>query len=217
VSADYFHSLGVEAALGRTFVADEDQSGRNRFVVLSHGLWQRRFGSNPKVLGEVIRLNGEGYTVIGVMSSNYRIGVYGGPELWMPLVFPTESLLPTARGNRSLEVMARLKSGASVETATAEIVALAERSEQARPGTSKGWSASAMSIQHYIADEFGVGMRLQMGVTLFVLLIACVNIAASSLRAAQSAKQSSPCGRLWARTVSAWSANRSLKVFSLLL
>ena len=187
VSADYFHSLGVEVALGRTFLADEDQSGRNRVVILSDGLWQRRFGSNPKVMGEVVRLNGEGYTVIGVMSSNYRIGVYGGPELWAPLVFPPESFLPASRGNRSLEVMARLKSGASVETARAEMVTLAQRSEQAHPGTSKGWSASAMSIQHYIADEFGVGMRLQMGVALFVLLIACVNIA--SLQLARGAER----------------------------
>ena len=187
VSADYFHALGVEAALGRTFLADEYQSGRNRVVILSHGLWQRRFGSNPKVMGEVVRLNGEGYTVIGVMSSNYRIGVYGGPELWAPLVFPPESLLPTARGNRSLEVMARLNSGASVETARAEMAALAQRSEQAHAGTSKGWSASAMSIQHYIADEFGVGMRLQMGMAFFVLLIACVNIA--SLQLARGAER----------------------------
>jgi predicted permease len=187
VSADYFHALGVEAALGRTFLADEDRSGRNRVAILSHELWQRRFGSNPKMMGEVVRLNGEDYTVIGVMSSNYRIGVYGSPQLWTPLVFPPESLLPAARGNRSLEVMARLKSEASVETARAEMVVLAQRSEQANPGTSKGWSASAMSIQHYIADEFGVGMRLQMGVALFVLLIACVNIA--SLHLARGAER----------------------------
>src|SRR5258708_34823400 len=159
VSADYFHALGVEAALGRTFLADEDQSGRNRVVILSHGLWQRRFGSNPKVLGEVVRLNGEGYTVIGVMSTNYRIGAYGGPELWAPLVFPTESLLPTARGNRSLQVMAPLKSGGRGETATGEIVALAQRSEQAHPGPSKGWSASAMSIHHYSAAVVGARIR----------------------------------------------------------
>src|SRR5260370_30844988 len=81
VSADYFHALGVEAALGRTFVADEDQSGRNRVVILSHGLWQRRFGSNPKVLGEVVRLNGEGYTVMGVVASNYRIWMSGRAQL----------------------------------------------------------------------------------------------------------------------------------------
>jgi putative ABC transport system permease protein len=177
VSADYFQVLGVEAALGRTFLPGEDQSGRNRVVILSHGLWQRRFGSNPKVIGEVVRLNGESYTVVGIMSSNYRIGVYASPQLWTPLIFPSESLLSTARGNRSLEVMARLRYGVSVAAAKAEIAGLAQLSEQTYPGTSTGWSATAMSIQHYIADEFGVGMRLQMGVVLFVLLIACVNIA----------------------------------------
>jgi predicted permease len=187
VSTDYFQVLGADAVLGRTFLADEGQSGRNRVVILSHGFWQHRFGSNSKVIGHVVRLNRENYTVIGVMSSHYRIGVYSGPELWTPLVFPPESLLPTARGNRSLEVMARLKSGASIETARAEMVALAQRSEQAHPGTSKGWSASAMSIQHFIADEFGVGMRLQMGITLFVLLIACVNVA--SLQLARGAER----------------------------
>jgi putative ABC transport system permease protein len=177
VTTNYFDLLGVSPALGRTFLSHENQSSRNLVVILSHGLWQRRFASNPQVIGEVVRLNGEGYTVVGVMSSSYRLGVYGGPELWTPLVFSTESLLSTTRGNRSLEVMARLKSGSSVETARAEIVALAQRSEQAHPGTSTGWSASAMSIQHYIADEFEIGIGLQMGMVLFVLLIACVNIA----------------------------------------
>jgi predicted permease len=177
VSTNYFEVLGVSAAVGRTFLPGEDQPGRNRVVILSHGLWERRFASNPAVMGQVVSLNGEDFTVVGVMSGSYRIGVYGGPQLWTPIVFPPESLLPAARGARSLEVMARLKSGATVETARAEMVALAQRSEQAYPGTSKGWGASAMSIQHYISDEFGVGMRLQMGLVLFVLLMACVNIA----------------------------------------
>lgn len=181
VSVNYFQVLGVEAALGRTFLPGEDQSGRNQVVILSHGLWQRRFGSNPKVIGETVRLNGESHTVVGVMSSRYRLDVYGGPQLWTPLVFPSESILPAARGNRSLEVLARLKPGVGVEAAKAEMVALGQRSEQAYPGTSKGWGATAMSIQHYIADEFSVGMRLQMGVVLFVLLIACVNIASLQL------------------------------------
>jgi putative ABC transport system permease protein len=187
VSANYFEVLGVSASLGRTFLPHEDQSDHNGVVILSHGLWQRRFGSNPKVIGQVLRLNDEDYTVVGVMSAGYRLDVYGGPQLWTPLVFPPESLLPAARGNRSLEVMARLKPGTNVETARAEMVALAQRSEQAYPGTSKGSSASAISLQHYIADEFGVGMRLQMGVVLVVLLIACVNIA--SLQLARGAER----------------------------
>jgi putative ABC transport system permease protein len=177
VSANYFDVLGVSAALGRTFLPGEDQAGRGQVVILSHRLWQRRFGSNPKVVGQVVRLNGESHTVVGVMPGSYRLGVYGGPQLWAPLVFSPESVLPSARENRNLEVLARLKSGATVETAKAEMTTLAQRSEQNYPGTTRGWGASAMTLQHYIADEFSVGMRLQMGVVIFVLLIACANTA----------------------------------------
>ena len=180
VSSSYFHVLGVSAVLGRTFLPGEDQPGRDKVVILSDGLWQQRFGSHPGVVGEAVRLNGESYTVVGVMPKDYRLGNYG-PQLWTPLVFAPESLLPAARGDRSLGVTARLKSGVSVETARAEMAALAQRSEQTYPGTSKGWSATALSLQHYIADEFSVAMRLLMGAVVFVLLIACVNIASLQL------------------------------------
>ncbi len=186
VRASYFQMLGVSPALGRAFEPDEDQAGHAQVVILSDALWQRRFGSSPDVVGTTVRLNDESYTVIGVMPGSYRLGLYG-PQLWTPLVFTPESVLPADRGNRSLEVLARLKSGVSVETAKAEMAALAQRSEQAYPGTSKGWSATAMSIQHYIADEFRYGMGLLMGVVFFVLLIACANIA--SLQLARGAER----------------------------
>jgi len=180
VSASYFDVLGVSPALGRTFLPGEDQPGRDQVVILSDGLWQRRFGSNPNVVGAAVRLNGDSYKVVGVMPKGYRLGYYG-PQLWTPLVFPPQSLLPAAREDRSLDVMARLKSGVSVETAKAEMAALAQRSEQTYPGTSKGWGATAWPIQKYLADEFKVAMRLLMGTVIFVLLIACANIASLQL------------------------------------
>jgi MacB-like periplasmic core domain len=77
VSASYFNLLGVSAALGRTFLPGEDQSGHDQVVILSDGLWQRRFASNPKVLGEAVRLNGDSYKVVGVMPKGYLLGRYG--------------------------------------------------------------------------------------------------------------------------------------------
>jgi len=180
VSASYFQVLGVPAALGRTFLPGEDQAGRTQVVILSHGLWQRRFGSNPKVIGEAVRLDGDSYEIVGVMPKGYRLGYYG-PQLWTPLVFPPQSLLPAAREDHSLAVTARLKSGVSVETAKAEIAGLAQRSEQTYPGTSKGWGATVWPIQKYLADEFKYAMRMHMGAVIFVLLIACANIASLQL------------------------------------
>ena len=185
-SASYFQMLGVSPALGRTFLPDEDQPGHAQVVILSDALWQRQFGSSPNVVGTTVRLNDEIYTVIGVMPSSYRLGVYG-PQLWTPLVLGPESVLPTARGDRRLTVTARLKSGVSVETAKAEMAALAQRSEQTYPGTSKGWSATAVTLQYYIAAEFRVAMRVLMGAVVFVLLIACANIA--SLQLARGAER----------------------------
>jgi predicted permease len=180
VSANYFDVLGVSAAFGRTFVSREDQPGQQQVVVLSHALWQRRFSSNPKLIGETVNLNGEKFTVIGVMPSSFALNVYR-PQLWTPLVFSPESLVPAARENRTLDVLARLKSGVNLDIAKAEMAALAQRSEQTNPGTTKGWSATAMMLQRFNADEFKVGVPPLMGAVIFVLLIGCANIASLQL------------------------------------
>src|SRR6266850_5494169 len=180
VSASYFNLLGVSAALGRNFLPGEDQPGHDQVVILSDGLWQRRFASNPKVLGEAVRLNGDSYKVVGVMPKGYRLGFYS-TQLWTPLVFPPQSVLPALREDHSLNVMARLKSGVSVAAAKAEMAALAQRSEQTYPGTSKGWGARATLLQEYMADEFRGTTRLLMGAVIVLLIIACANIASLQL------------------------------------
>lgn len=180
VSANYFDVLGVSAAFGRTFAAGEDKPGQQQVVVLSHSLWQRRFASNPRVIGETVNLNGEKCTVIGVLPSSFALNIYR-PQLWTPLVFSPESLAPAARENRTLDVVARLKSGVNVETAKAEMATLAQHSDQANPGTTQGWGASAMMLQRFNADEFKVGVPPMVGAVIFVLLICCANIASLQL------------------------------------
>lgn len=180
VSADYFHLLGVDAALGRTFLPGEDQAGRTQVVILSHDLWQRRFTADSNVIGKTLRLDGERYTVAGIMPDRFRVG-YFGPQLWTPLVLAPDRLLPAARTDRGLSVLARLKPGVSAEAAKAELATLAQRADQLAPGTTPGWGATAMVLQKYLADEFKVAMRIQMGAVLLVLLIACANIASLQL------------------------------------
>lgn len=180
VSADYFQVLGVNAALGRTFLAGEDQAGHEHQVILSHALWQRRFASDPNVIGKTVHIDGETYTVAGVMPGRFRIG-YDGAQLWTPLVLGPERLLPAARSEHTLHVLARLKPGANVETANAEVATLAQRAEQTYPGTTKGWGARVMILRDFFAAEFTVGMRIQMGAVLLLLFLACANIASLQL------------------------------------
>ena len=180
VSADYFQLLGVDAARGRTFLTGEDQAGRADVVILSDALWQRRFASDTTVVGKTVWLDGARYRVAGIMPGGFRVG-FDGPQLWVPLVLPPERLLPAERAERRLRVLGRLKQGISVETAKAEVATLARRAEQVYPGTTRGWGGNAMVLQKQIGDEFKVGMGIQMGAVLFVLLIACANIATLQL------------------------------------
>lgn len=180
VSADYFDVLGVGAAVGRTIVPGEDQPGSARVVVLGHRLWQRRFAADAAVIGKTVRLNREPHTVIGVMPEGFRIG-YRFEQLWTPLVFPPERLVPAARVDRSLDVLARLKPGVGAEAASAEMATLARRAEEDHPGTTRGWGARAMVLQKVLAAEFKFGMGIQMSAVLLLLLIACANIASLQL------------------------------------
>jgi putative ABC transport system permease protein len=180
VSADYFQMLGVDAAVGRTFVTGEDEAGRAQVVILSDRLWQRRFGADPGVIGKAVHLDGASYTVVGIMPGRFRVGYYD-IRLWVPLTLPPERLTPADRADRRLAVLARLKPSVSVDAAKAEMATLARRAEDAHLGTTRGWGATAMVLQRYLADEFKVGMGIQMGSVVLVLLIACANIATLQL------------------------------------
>ena len=178
VSLNYFSVLSVTVQLGRTFETGEDQSGRDHVVILSHDLWERRFGSDASSIGRIIRLNREDYTVIGVMPASFRLLGFT-PQLWTPLVLTPADQTAAARSNRSLRLFARLKPGVTIEQARAELVTLARRALESFPDTEKGWGAAVRTLPDFLIYGFGIrnGLVVMMTTVGFVLMIACANVA----------------------------------------
>jgi putative ABC transport system permease protein len=178
VSPNYFTLLGVSPALGRTFSDGEDQPGRDHVVVLSHKLWVHRFGSDPDVVGHTVRLNRENYVVAGVMPANFAL-LGRPPQLWTPLVLSASDQAASARKDRSLRLLGRLKPGATLEEARAEFKTLGHRAEESFPETEKGWGIAVRTLPDFLIYDFAIRTALAITMTVvgFVLLIACGNVA----------------------------------------
>ncbi len=116
-----FGVLGVQPVLGRVFTAEEDKPGGGRVMLISHGLWKRRFGGDPRVIGQAVSLDGANYTVIGVMPEGFSFP-YKGTDFWLPIAFTAETL--ASRGNHYLLVVARLRPGVSLSQANADLQVL---------------------------------------------------------------------------------------------
>src|SRR5215469_7876290 len=177
VSANYFDVLGVTAQMGRTFSPGEDQRGQDHEVILSHELWERRFGSDPSVVGRSIRLDRENYTVIGVMPTSFRLMGFL-PELWTPLVITPDDRTAAAHKDRPLYLFGRLKPGVTVEQARAEFATLARSAEREFPESDKGWGAMVRTLPDFLIYGFGIrgGLAVIMTTVGFVLMIACANV-----------------------------------------
>jgi len=173
VSPNFFRVLDVYPELGRTFADGEGQSGRDRVVILSHELWERQFGSDSSLLGHVIRINRENYTVIGVMPASFRL--LGFPtQLWTPLVIHADDQRPSARKDRSLFLFARLKSSVTVDQARAVMITLARRAEERFPETEKGWGVALRTLPDFLIYTFNIrsGLGVMTTTVGFVLMIA---------------------------------------------
>ena len=190
VSSDYFTVLGVAPEFGRNFYQEEEQAGHDQAVILSHELWDREFGSDPSIVGRIIRLNRQDYAVIGIMPANFRLMGFT-PQLWTPLVFSATDITPAARKYRSLNVFARLKPGATLEQARAELKMLGRRSEEDFPDMEKGWGVAARTLPDFLVYSFGIRNALVviMTVVSFVLLIACANVAGLLLARASTRRK----------------------------
>ena len=174
VSADFFPALGVTPALGRAFTADEETRGRHRRAIIGHNLWQRRFQSDPGVIGKAILLDTEQYEVVGVAPPEFNFPM--GAEIWAPLSF--DAATAAQRQPRYLSVVARLASGRSVEDAQAQMAVIAGRLEQQYPEANRERGAQVSTLIEGMRDP-GLGpiLALWQASAAFVLLIACANIA----------------------------------------
>ncbi len=177
VSASYFDVLRVRPMLGRGFLPEEEQAGRDHVIVLSYGLWQRRFAADRNVIGRTVTIDGKKDEIVGVMPAEFRLSSF--PQVWRPLVLDATDLAPKARDNRSLQVYGRLKSGVGIEQARAEITALTAGAGRSFPALEKGWGANLMTLQEYMVEERRIrpACAVLMAAVLMVLLIACANIA----------------------------------------
>ncbi|HMD95805.1 MAG TPA: ABC transporter permease [Terriglobia bacterium] len=178
VSANFFHLLGADPSLGRTFTAGEDGPGRDHVAILSYGLWQTHFASDPSVVGKIVKLNGESYTVVAVMPAGFKLMAFSA-QVWIPLVFDSKQLSPAGRQSRSFFVFGRLKPEATVEQAQAEMATNSRRMELTYPEADKGWEARLISLQEFMIEVFDVrpSIMMLMGTVGLVLLIACANVA----------------------------------------
>ena len=178
VSPNYFSVFGVAPELGRSFVAGEDQQGRDHVVILSHRLWQRRFGSDPAIVGRTIRLNREDYVVAGVMPDAFRLLGFTS-QVWTPLTLAPRDRTADARKNRYLYLFARLCPDVTVEQARAEMNLAAQRAQQDYPAIEQRWGASVRGLSDFLVHNFGIRTALAVIMTVvgFVLVIACANVA----------------------------------------
>jgi len=174
VTGSLFAVLGVAPHTGRTLDTGDDAPGAEGVAVLGHGLWQRRFGGDPAVIGRRIIVDGASLTVVGVMPAGFDFPQ--GAELWTPLAF-SERELSTQRGAHYLDVIGRLRPGVTVDRAAEDMRQIAARLAETYPNTNADGSAVVSRLQDAIVGDVRPALRILLGAVGLVLLIACVNVA----------------------------------------
>jgi putative ABC transport system permease protein len=172
-SANLFALLGIAPAMGRAFTAQEDAPNAERVALLSHALWQRRFGGAADVVGRVISLSGNPHTIVGVMPEGFSFR-RPGVELWMPL---RQDETTWGRGNGGLQVLARLSGRVTVEQAQLDMDAVSARLAEAYPATNAELGAQLTPLREALyGDQIFLALYTLLAAVAFVLLIACVNV-----------------------------------------
>jgi predicted permease len=173
VAPGFFSILRVQTVLGRTFSPEEDRPGQGHVVILGHTLWRDHFGADTGIVGRNVLLDGQTYTVVGVMPPKFKFPAWA--ELWVPLAWSNEKR--AVRGNHNYMVIGRLKPEVAVQQAKADLSAISARLEQQYPEDDKGWGATVVPLREEISGDVRPALLVLLGAVAFVLLIACANVA----------------------------------------
>jgi len=173
VSAHYFDVFGIQAALGRTFAPDEDQPGKEHVAVLSHVLWMSRFGADPNLVGQTIRLDGEPYTVIGILPQGSAFD-RSYTQMWMPMAFKAEHM---TRNFHWFGSYGKLKRGVTLEQARTQMDAIGARIAQDYPESNKGWGVVIERLEDVsVNPDLRRSLYTLLAAVFMVLLIGCANL-----------------------------------------
>jgi putative ABC transport system permease protein len=217
ISAEFFTLLGLNPLQGRAFLPEEDQPGRDRVAIMSHALWQRRFGPDASLAGQSITVNGESYTVVGILPPRLDFPpsheMASAFELCVPLALDAQDR--SNRLNHVLLGVARLKSGVTEEQARSELTSIARQLEEQHPDTNAGWSVNVRQLREEAVGDVRPALLTLMVAVSFVLLIACANIA--GLLLARSASRRKEVAIRMALGGARWRIVRQFLTESLLL
>jgi predicted permease len=177
-SAELLPMFGIPPKLGRYLAPEEMQAGHDQVAIIGHSLWQLRYGSDPAILGKTIELDERRYTIVGVMPASFRFTWDREMDVFVPLVLSEEERSEAGRGtSRDLQTQARLKAGVSILQAQAAMNALADNLAEEYPAANKGWGIKVEPLHAAYHRHMQTPLLIMLGAVLFVLLIACANVA----------------------------------------
>jgi putative ABC transport system permease protein len=173
IEPSFFSVFGIQPMIGRGFSTEEDQPGHEKVVVLSHRFWKERFNSDPGVVGRTVDFDGEKYSVVGVMPESFARPSWA--DVWTPLAL--KSTERSVRGMHDYLVIGRLKPGVTIQQANTDLATVSNKLAQAYPEDDNGWGAMAVSLREDLIGDVRPALMMLLGSVMFVLLIACANVA----------------------------------------